>query len=129
LPIVPLARDADGNFIELPDGAVCWRIRRQTGGRPRLHLDSKKQPMTFPLDYTMADVEDILPPGNYLLDVVDKNGEPLGVTIGVSLGMPRNADSVADEEEEAMAPAVVPTTLPNTTSEMRLVLEANVRST
>src|SRR5882757_5235229 len=72
---VPLARDSDGNPIELPDGAVGWRIRRQTGGRPRLLLDSKKQPMLFPLDYTIADVEDILPSGNYLLDVIDKSGE------------------------------------------------------
>jgi hypothetical protein len=40
--------------------------------------------MLFPLDYTVTDVEDILPPGNYLLDVVDKSGEPLGVTVGLS---------------------------------------------
>lgn len=126
--IVPLARDQDGNPIELPDGAVGWRIRRQTGGRPRLLLDSKKQPMLFPLDYTIADVEDILSPGNYLLDVVDKAGEPLEVTIGISLGMPRNAESV-EPDNENNAPAVVPTTLPSTTSDVRLVLEANVRAT
>src|SRR5262245_65630336 len=77
---VPLARDQDGNSIELPDGAVGWRVRRQTGGRPRLLLDSKKQPMLFLLDYTIADVEDILPPGHYLLDAVDKNGQAPGVT-------------------------------------------------
>ena len=75
---VPLARDPDGNPIEIPDGASAWQIRRQTGGRPRLLLDAKKQPMLFPLDYTIADAEDILPPGNYLLDVIDKSGEPLG---------------------------------------------------
>ncbi|MGH9884617.1 MAG: hypothetical protein ACREBE_03760, partial [bacterium] len=125
---VPLARDQDGNPIELPDGAIGWRIRRQTGGRPRLLLDSKKQPMLFPLDYTIADVEDILPPGSYLLDVVDKSGEALGVTVGLSLGMPRNAESV-ESDNDNNAPTVVPTTLPNTTSDVRLVLEANVRAT
>lgn len=125
---VPLARDADGNFIELPDGAVGWRIRRQTGGRPRLLLDSKKHPMLFPLDYTVTDVEDILPPGNYLLDVVDKSGEQLGVTVGLSIGMARNAESV-EPDNDNNAPTVVPTTLPNTTSDVRLVLEANVRAT
>jgi hypothetical protein len=125
---VPLARDQDGNPIELPDGAIGWRIRRQTGGRPRLLLDSKKQPMLFPLDYTVTDVEDILPPGNYLLDVVDRNGEPLGVTVAVSIGMTRNAESV-EPDNENNAPTVVPTTLPNTTSDVRLVLEANVRAT
>jgi hypothetical protein len=127
---VPLARDSDGNFIELPDGAVGWRIRRQTGGRPRLVLDSKKQPMQFPLDYTIADVEDVLSPGNYLLDAVDKNGEPLGVTIAVSIGMPRNAESIEpDNDNVGSAPVVVPTALTNTTNEVRLVLEANVRAT
>lgn len=127
---VPLARDADGNVIELPDGAVGWRIRRQTGGRPRLLLDSRKQPMLFPLDYTIADADDILSPGNYLLDAVDKNGEPLGVTIAVSIGMPRNAQAIEPEHDEGGgAPVVVPTTLPNTTNDVRLVLEANVRAT
>jgi hypothetical protein len=84
--------------------------------------------MAFPLDYTIADVEDILPPGNYLLDVVDKAGEPIGVTIGVSLGMPRNADAIEPDNEND-APDVVPAALPSTTSEVRLVLEANVRAT
>jgi len=124
---VPLARDQEGNPIELPDGAVGWRIRRQTGGRPRLLLDGRKQPMLFPLDYTIADVEDILPPGNYLLDVIDKGGEPLGVTIGLALGIPRNAETVEPDNENS-APSVVPTALPATTSEVRLVLEANVRA-
>jgi hypothetical protein len=128
--IAPLARDADGNLIELPDGAAGWRIRRQTGGRPRLVLDSRKQPMLFPLDYTIADVGDVLAPGNYLLDAVDRNGEPLGVTIAVSIGMLRNAEAVEpDHENVDGAPAVVPTTLPSTTSDVRLVLEANVRAT
>ena len=125
--IVPLARDAEGNVIQLPEGAVGWRIRRQTGGRPRLHLDSRKQPMTFPLDYTVADVEDILPPGSYLLDAVDKSGETLGLTIALSIGQPRNGEPVEPGDEAA--PIAVPAALPATTSDVRLVLEANVRAT
>lgn len=86
--------------------------------------------MLFPLDYTVADVEDILAPGAYLLDVVDKNGELLGVTVAVSIGMPRNAGGVeVDSEDAGDAPAVVPTALPTTGSDVRLVLEANVRAT
>jgi hypothetical protein len=125
--MVPLARDPEGNIIELPGGAVGWRVRRQTGGRPRLHLDAKKQPMVLALEYTLADVEDILPPGGYLLDVVDKNGQPLDVTVAIAIGQLRNAESV--EPDEAMPPVAVPTTLPATTSDVRLVLEANVRAT
>src|ERR1044071_2594520 len=133
---VPLARDAEGNHIEIPEGAIGWRIRRQTGGRPRLVLDSRKQPMMFPLDYTIADVEDVFSPGNYLSDVVDKPGEPLGVTVAASIGMPRNAESIEPDDNNsnsndgaATMPTVVPTSLPNTTSDVRLVLEANVRAT
>lgn len=131
---VPLALDAEGNHIEIPEGAIGWRIRRQTGGRPRLVLDSRKQPMMFPLDYTIADVEDVLSPGNYLLDVVDKNGEPVGVTVAAAIGMPRNAESIEPDNSNnsdgaATMPSVVPTSLPNTTSDVRLVLEANVRAT
>lgn len=126
--IVPLARDQDGNPIELPEGAVGWRVRRQTGGRPRLMLDASKQPLLLPLEYTIADVEDVVAPGNYLLDVVDKTGAPLGVTIGLALGMLRNAESVEPDNENE-AETAVPMTLPNTSSEVRLVLEAQVRAT
>lgn len=125
---VPLARDAEGNPIELPHGTVGWRVRRQTGGRPRLVLDSRKVPMTFPLDYTIADAEDILPPGNYLLDGIDERGEPTDVTVPLSIGVQRNAEAPEDEKE-ADAVLAVPMTLPSTTNEMRLVLEANVRAT
>jgi len=123
----PLARDQLGNPIELPEGAVGWRIRRRTGGRPRLVLDSKKQVMLFPLDYSVTDVEDIVPPGNYLLDAVDKAGEPLGLTIGLSLGMSRSAEPVEPDHDDA--PTLVAPAPPSAMSEIRLVLEANARAT
>jgi hypothetical protein len=124
----PLARDQFGNPIELPDGAVGWRIRRRTGGRPRLVLDSKKQVMLFPLDYSITDVEDIVPPGNYLLDAVDRTGEPLGLTIGLSIGGARSAEPI-EPDHESDAPAMVAPAPPNPMSEMRLVLEASARAT
>jgi hypothetical protein len=124
----PLARDQFGNPIELPEGAVGWRIRRRTGGRPRLVLDSKKQVMLFPLDYSITDVEDIVPPGNYLLDAVDKTGEPLGLTIGLSIGMPRSAEPL-EPDHETDAPTLVAPAPPSPMSELRLVLEASARAT
>lgn len=123
----PLARDQFGNPIELPEGAVGWRIRRRTGGRPRLVLDSKKQVMLFPLDYSITDVEDIVPPGNYLLDAVDKAGEPLGLTIGLSLGMSRSAEPIEPDHDDA--PTLVAPAPPSTMSELQLVLEASARTT
>jgi hypothetical protein len=126
--LCPLARDQDGNIIELPPTAVAWRVRRQTGGRPRIVLGVDKQPMQLPLGYTIVDLEDILAPGAYRLDIVDGRGEPAGLTIDVSIGQPRNAD-VGEEPGDEAQPALVVPSLPATGSEMRLVLEANVRST
>jgi hypothetical protein len=129
LPDAPLARDPEGNRILLPETAAGWRIRRHTGGRPRLLLDSAKQPMVFPLHYTAADAEDILPPGNYRLDVIDKDGSPLDVTVPLAIHAHRNADPGEPEPADDAAAAVVPTTLPGPSSDVRLVLEANVRAT
>ena len=49
------------------------------------------------------------------------------MTIGLALGTLRNAESV-EPDNENNAPAVVPTTLPSTPSEVRLLLESNIRS-
>src|ERR1043166_3065857 len=43
-------------------------------------------PMVFPLDYTVADAEDILSPGNYLLDAINEQGEAGGVSDGRPAG-------------------------------------------
>lgn len=126
----PLARDQHGNAIELPPGSAGWRVRRKTGGRPRILLDVQKQPMLVPLHFSIVDLDDVLAPGAYLLDIVDGKGEPLGLTMGVSIGQLRNSDGGDDEEEPSSeeAQSVMPT-LPTTGSDTRLVLEANVRST
>src|SRR5690606_31195212 len=128
LAACPLARDESGNAIELPAGAAAWRVRRKTGGRPRLVLAVDKQPMQLPLGYTVVDLEDILAPGAYLLDIVDAKGEPLGLTIGASIGQLRNGDGSGGDEEDEHTPTTAPL-LPSTGSETRLVLEANVRAT
>jgi hypothetical protein len=84
--------------------------------------------MMFPLHYTAADAEDILPPGNYRLDAVDKDGTPLEITVALSVQPHRNADPGEAETATDVA-TVVATALPGPTSDVRLVLEANVRAT
>lgn len=123
-PLVPLARARDGAPILIPDGAFAWRVRRHTGGRPRLHLDGLKQPMQLSLSYTMADLDDILPPGTYKLDLVDRVGAPVGLTVDVEIGGLRNASAV-----ESMDLDDGPVALSSGTSDVRFLLEANVRST
>ena len=126
----PLARDADGHPIQLPDGATAWRIRRHTGGRPRHHLDAHKQPMLFPLHYSIADAEEILTPGTYRLDLVDAKGELLEVTVPITIGALRNANEASrPEPDDEHATEAVSTRLPASSSEVRLVLEANIRAT
>lgn len=110
--------------IPLPDGAFAWRLRRHTGGRPRLHLDGSKQPMQLSLSYTMADLDDILPLGSYKLDLVDRSGMALGLTIDVELGTLRNANPAESQDLDDG-----PVALTAGASDVRYLLEANVRST
>jgi hypothetical protein len=121
---VPLARARDGTLLPIPDGAFAWRVRRHTGGRPRLHLDGSKQPMQLSLSYTMADLDDILPPGSYKLDLVDRSGMALGLTIDVEIGTLRNANTGESQDLDDG-----PVALTSGASDVRYVLEANVRST
>jgi hypothetical protein len=123
----PLAVDPDGHPIELPESSAAWRVRRKTGGRPRLVLGVDKQPVQLPLSYSLVDLEDILAPAEYLLDVVDAKGDAVGITIAVSLAALRNADG--PPEESSPAADSISSMLPTTASETRLVLEANVRAT
>jgi len=46
----PLARDANDNLVEIPDGTRAWRICRQTTGRPREIFGPDKAPLRFPLE-------------------------------------------------------------------------------
>lgn len=80
--------------------------------------------MQLSLSYSMADLDDILPPGSYKLDLVDRAGMPLGVTIDVEIGGLRNA---AASESQDLDDG--PIALSGGASDVRYVLEANVRST
>src|SRR5689334_4365647 len=80
--------------------------------------------MQLSLSYTMADLDDILPPGSYKLDLVDRAGMPLGVTIDVEIGGLRNA---AASESQDLDDG--PISLSGGASDVRYLLEANVRST
>ncbi len=127
-PTSPLANDEDGKSLRLPEDAAAWRVRRKTRGRPRHQLDGNKQPMRFPLSYTMNDIEDILPSGGYRLDLVDAKRQVLDLTMSIEVGELRNADGVDEVEREDVDAEPVSLLLSATASDMRLVLEANVRS-
>jgi hypothetical protein len=80
--------------------------------------------MQLSLSYTMADLDDILPPGAYKLDLVDRSAMPLGLTIDVEIGSLRNANPAESQDLDDG-----PVALTAGASDVRYLLEANVRST
>ncbi len=80
--------------------------------------------MQLSLSYTMADLDDILPPGSYKLDLVDRSGMALGLTIDVEIGTLRNANPGESQDLDDG-----PVALTAGASDVRYLLEANVRST
>jgi hypothetical protein len=80
--------------------------------------------MQLSLSYTTADLDDILPPGSYKLDLVDRSSMPLGLTIDVEIGSLRNAGPGESQDLDDGSVA-----LTAGASDVRYLLEANVRST
>jgi hypothetical protein len=122
---VPLARDANGNVISLPNDAAAWGVRRDTGGRPRRLLGLDRKWLRFPLDTTIEDVEAMLGPGAYRLDLVNEDGSPLGVTVPVMIGVEAEPEPTRPPMPRTDEPLV---TLPSSGTDLRMLLEANVRA-
>lgn len=121
--VVPLARDEQGRPLPIPADGAFWRVRRHTRGRPRNVTGADRQPLRLPLDFTEADLEAMFGSGTYRLDLCDAAGELLDVTATISLG-----ESEAQAEPANVELAQHPP-LPVSASDVRLVLEANVRAT
>lgn len=121
--VVPLARDEQGRALPIPKDAAFWRVRRHTRGRPRNVTGADRQPLRLPLDFTEADLEAMFGSGTYRLDLCDAAGECLDVTATISLG---ESEPQADSPDVEL---VSPPALPVSASDVRLVLEANVRAT
>jgi hypothetical protein len=123
--LVPLARDPNGRPLRVPPEAAFWRVRRHTRGRPRNVIGADRKPVELPLDVTEDDLEAMFGSGTYRLDLYDAQGEPLDVTATIALGEPEPANA----NEPAADTAAIAPMLPVTASDVRLVLEANVRAT
>src|SRR5262245_43025301 len=74
----PLARDPQGNLVELPKATCAWRIGRETTGRPRIILSPDNQPMRFPLHLTCEQLVEMCGPDIYHVYAVDEFGNILG---------------------------------------------------
>lgn len=89
----PLARDASGNPLAIPDGAAAWCLKRETGGRPKMIAGVDRQPARFPLDVTADDVEGMVGAGTYRVYAIGADGEVIDYVTTVSVGQPAPAES------------------------------------
>jgi hypothetical protein len=114
----PLARDAQGNLLPLPEGTSAWRICRHTKGRPRIINGPDKQPARFPLDTTQEDLADACGADTYRVYALDEVGNVIDYVTTVETSRElRNAGDV----ETHLVPAQRPT---SGGSDLRYALEA-----
>jgi hypothetical protein len=120
-PHPPLARDAMGNLLPIPDGAAAWRICRETAGRPSEIKGPDKQPFRFPLDTTIDELVEMCGCGVYRVYALDALGKQL---VHVStLELTSNARELRNASVEApLMSALRSNSLPMT--DLRFALEA-----
>jgi len=92
----PLARNAQGHPVEMPDGAVWWQLKRETRGRPSLIKGPDGQPVRVPLDKTKQDVLETWGAGTFRLDALDALGNVLDYVTTVEI---RDDESSDDDDE------------------------------
>ncbi|MBA3461474.1 MAG: hypothetical protein H0T46_16050 [Deltaproteobacteria bacterium] len=94
----PLARDAQGNLIAVPEGTAAWRICRQTTGRPKEIVGPDKKSMRFPLEMTPEELVDLCGVDAYRLYALDELGKVLDYVVTVDVGRePRELRNAAPE--------------------------------
>jgi hypothetical protein len=119
----PLAIDAYGNPIDIPDGAASWRICRKTTGRPREIVDENKHPVRFPLETTCEQLVERCGRDVYRVYALDDVGELLDHVSTLDLtgtaGELRNSGSSSEPATSLVRAANTPTS-----SDLRFALEA-----
>lgn len=100
----PLAFDGNGNPIDVPEGAIAWRVRRGGGrrGRPSHVFDSETgRQLEIPLGASIdALIEAGCPADRYLLYPVDAEGRVIPGIVAVT------AVSEAEPDDDAPRAAV-----------------------
>ena len=84
----PLAYDAQGCKLAIPDGTTHWRILRHTAGRPKALPGPDMQPGRFGLEITHEQLLDLCGPGKYRIEALDEFGKTLACVTTVIVGLP-----------------------------------------
>jgi hypothetical protein len=98
----PLARNAQGHAIAMPDGAAWWSIKRETRGRPQVIKGPDGHPYRLALTATDADLAETFGPGTYRLDALDALGNVLDYVTTIEVP-DDGADDDDDDDERAAA--------------------------
>ena len=97
----PLANDANGSPIDVPDEAKAWRVRRlaKRAGRPKVIFDPESgRPLELPLESTIDDLAaHVGESGRYRLEAVDASGR-------YSPGCVAVTELVLDDEDDEQQP-------------------------
>jgi len=121
-PHPPLARDAQGNLIAVPEGTTAWRVCRQTTGRPKEILGPDKKSMRFPLEMTAEELCDMCGADAYRLYALDELGKVLDYVVTVDVG--RESRELRNAAFEAPLLPVLRSAAAAPTSDLRFALEA-----
>jgi hypothetical protein len=111
----PLARDAQGNLVAVPDGTATWCLKRDTGGRPKMIVGQDRLPARFGLDTTPEDLEAMLGAGTFRVYALTEVGEVIDYVTTVNVGKDEQED-----EPTVPSPAGTPR---GTSSDLRFALE------
>ncbi len=117
-PMYPLARDANGNPLDVPAEAVAWRVRKlaRKAGRPKVLFDAETGlPRELPLTSGYDDfIDQVNESGRFRLEPVDGHGRIIPGCVAVTEVV------FDDDEEEAARPKQAAESAPEL---MRLVAE------
>lgn len=93
----PLAHDAEGRPIAMPEGSAWWGLKRCTAGRPKAVLGPDRRAVRLPLDTTEEEIAETYGPDTYRLDALDEHGDPIDHVTTSVIGDPCDNE---DEEPE-----------------------------
>ena len=116
----PLARDAQGNLVAIPDGTAAWRLCRQTTGRPKEIVGPDKRTLRIPLEPTAEELADLCGADVYRVYALDEVGKVLDYVATVDVT--RDTRELRNAGAETSFLPALRTAAP--TSDLRFALEA-----
>lgn len=120
----PLANDADGNPLHVPENAAGWRVRKlaRKAGRPKVIFDTENgRPLELSLTVSGEQfAEAVGEAGRYRLEAFDANGQNIPGCVAVT-------EVAFDEDEPAVTPTASADAVPHLIQLVGKLVETNAR--